>query len=214
MVRLRYVVTALGLALHTRATGIVYNNHISGASNQVIPSAFVVHPHLTRCFPPNFHQILPTYDNRFSIFFPTQQHSDSYDFVICGGGLAGLVIASRLTEDTNHTVLVLEAGASGDAVKSSIDVPSNAYYSSLIGTSYDWQFVTTAQDGLGGRKTPWPRGKVVGGSTAVNGMYLVRPSQLEMDAWKTMLGNMSGADIWGWDSMFAYMKKVRKGAWG
>ncbi len=134
--------------------------------------------------------------------------------MICGGGLAGLVIASRLTEDTNHTVLVLEAGASGDAVKSSIDVPSNAYYSSLIGTSYDWQFVTTAQDGLGGRKTPWPRGKVVGGSTAVNGMYLVRPSQLEMDAWKTMLGNMSGADIWGWDSMFAYMKKVRKGAWG
>ncbi|KAF8329341.1 alcohol oxidase [Cantharellus anzutake] len=135
------------------------------------------------------------------------QIDDAYDFVICGGGLAGLVIASRLTEDSNHTVLVLEAGDSGDAVKQSIDVPSNAYFSTLLGTSYDWQFVTTPQPGLGGKTAPWPRGKVVGGSSAVNGMYLVRPSTLEMNAWRNLLGDMPNADAWGWDRMFAYMKK-------
>jgi choline dehydrogenase len=95
--------------------------------------------------------------------------SNNYDFVIVGGGLGGLVLASRLSEDANHTVLVLEAGASGDAVRQQIDVPANAYYSSLLGTSYDWQFVTDPQTHAAGRALPWPRGKVLGGSTAVNG---------------------------------------------
>jgi choline dehydrogenase len=97
--------------------------------------------------------------------------SKSYDFVIVGGGLAGLVLASRLSEDANHTVLVLEAGASGDAVIHQIDVPANAYYSSLLGTSYDWQYTTEPQTNAGERPLPWPRGKVLGGSTAVNGAF-------------------------------------------
>lgn len=86
-----------------------------------------------------------------------------------GGGLAGLVLASRLSEDSNHTVLVLEAGASGDAVREKIDVPNNAYFSSLLGSSNDWGFVTAPQAGAGGRSLGWPRGKILGGSTAVNG---------------------------------------------
>lgn len=97
------------------------------------------------------------------------QIAASYDFVICGGGLAGLVLANRLSEDGNHTVLVLEAGDTGDAVRQQIDVPANAYFSSLLGTSYDWQFKTEPQAGAAGRVLPWARGKVLGGSTAVNG---------------------------------------------
>lgn len=87
------------------------------------------------------------------------------DFVIAGGGLAGLVLASRLSEDTNKTVLVLEAGDTGLAVQQQISVPGNAYYSSLLGTEYDWKLKTVPQLKAGGRELDWPRGKVLGGST-------------------------------------------------
>jgi len=100
----------------------------------------------------------------------------SYDYVIAGGGLAGLVIASRLTEDPAVTVLVLEAGKSGDEVAAGIskydtsyptithenlpDAPAGAYYSSIVGTEYDWQYITVPQPNLNNRAIYWPRGKV------------------------------------------------------
>jgi choline dehydrogenase len=102
----------------------------------------------------------------------------SYDYIIAGGGLAGLVIASRLTEDASTTVLVLEAGKSGDEVATQVstyiilfcflgrttneskDTPSGAYYTSIVGTEYDWQHVTVPQPNLTNRVMGWPRGKV------------------------------------------------------
>lgn len=141
-----------------------------------------------------------------NIITPDQLQS-SYDFVIVGGGLAGLVMASRLTEDQNKTVLVLEAGDTGDAVASSIDIPANAYYSSLLGTSYDWKYTTVPQPHLGNRQLSWPRGKVLGGSSAVNGLYLVRPSQLEVDANAGLMANQPGASAWSWEGLFSAMKK-------
>jgi len=106
---------------------------------------------------------------------PTDIES-SYDYVIAGGGLAGLVIASRLTEDPAVTVLVLEAGKSGDEVAAGIskydtgyprithenppDAPAGAYYSSIVGTEYDWQYITVPQQYLNNRAIYWPRGKV------------------------------------------------------
>ncbi|KAG9001406.1 hypothetical protein FRB90_011628, partial [Tulasnella sp. 427] len=135
------------------------------------------------------------------------QLQPSYDFVIAGGGLAGLVIASRLTEDTNTSVLVIEAGETGDDVRSRIDIPIEAYFNGLMNTPYDWKYLTAPQPGLDYRNISWPRGKVLGGSSAINGMYMVRPSSLEMDTFSKILGNMDGASAWGWDSMFQAMKK-------
>ncbi|EKM50834.1 uncharacterized protein PHACADRAFT_264347 [Phanerochaete carnosa HHB-10118-sp] len=132
------------------------------------------------------------------------QIANSYDFVVVGGGTAGLAIASRLSEDSNHTVLVLEAGDTGDAVANSIDIPGNAYYSSLLGSSYDWNYQTVVQPNAANRQITWPRGKVLGGSSALNGMYAVRPSKLEVDAWGAMI---PGGDKWNWNSLFANMKK-------
>jgi choline dehydrogenase-like flavoprotein len=88
------------------------------------------------------------------------------------------------------------------------DIPGNAYYSSLLGTSYDWQYQTVPQPNLQNRQIPWARGKVLGGSSAVNGMYLVRPSQIEVDSNAGLNANQSAASAWGWESFFMAMKKV------
>lgn len=63
--------------------------------------------------------------------------------------------------------------------------------------------MTTAQPGAGNRTLPWPRGKVLGGSSAVNGLYMVRPSKLEVDTWSSLIGSAA----WNWDNLFAAMKK-------
>ncbi|KAH9921085.1 GMC oxidoreductase [Amylocystis lapponica] len=130
------------------------------------------------------------------------QIADSYDFVIVGGGTAGLVLASRLSEDANTTVLVLEAGDTGDGIES-INAPADAYYDSLLDSSYDWAYSTVPQPKANNRVMSWSRGKVLGGSSALNGMYMVRPSQIEVDAWATMVG---AEDAWGWDALYSAMK--------
>ena len=158
------------------------------------------------------------------------QLSQTYDFIIAGGGTAGLVLASRLSEDSNHTVLVLEAGDTGDAVRlstgtfsfqrsrhphifniPSADVPGNTFTHSLIHTSYDWGFNTVAQPKGGNRVQYWPRGKLLGGSSAVNGLYLTRPSKIEYDTWADLMqsqDNGVGAIAWSWDKHYPFMKKT------
>ena len=71
------------------------------------------------------------------------------------------------------------------------DTPVMAYYAGLPGTSYDWAYTPVTQSNAGTRELPWPRGKVLGGSSAMNGMYHIRPSKVEVDAWSSLIGSDS-----------------------
>jgi choline dehydrogenase-like flavoprotein len=122
--------------------------------------------------------------------------SRTFDFLVVGGGTAGLVVAARLSEDPSVTVGVLEAGGVGIG-DPAIDVPG--LYGSTIGTKYDWQFETVPQPGLAGRRLPWPRGKVLGGTSALNFMTWNRPSRQDFDTWKGTFNNNG----WGWEDLLS-----------
>src|SRR5258707_70453 len=96
---------------------------------------------------------------------------DEYDFVISGGGTAGLVLANRLSETGNFTVLVLEAGPEPTTV-AAYETPGGNQF--LKGSAIDWGFTTTPQEGLGGRILQYLRGRGLGGSSATNGLYYAR----------------------------------------
>ncbi|PWN49433.1 alcohol oxidase [Violaceomyces palustris] len=128
----------------------------------------------------------------------------SFDYIVVGGGLAGLTVASRLSEDPSVSVAVIEAGSSGYEANEKFVIPAANLYDSSVGTQYDWQWKTVPQAGLNGREAPWPRGKVLGGSSAINGLYYVRASKREHDSWAAMV---DAPEIWGWDNMLRAMKK-------
>lgn len=113
----------------------------------------------------------------------------SPDYIIIGGGTSGLVVASRLSENPDVQVLVLEAGQDLSA-DPRVNVPT--LYIALMGSENDWQYQTIPQPGLGGRTIREPQGKTLGGSSAINAQSFIAPSRAEIDAWAE-LGNP------GWD---------------
>lgn len=124
----------------------------------------------------------------------------TYDYVIAGGGTAGLFLAVALTENPNFSVAVLEAGDDGRQ-DARITVPEKQ--GSIVNTEYDWKFQTTPQQGLSNSKTqPVNKGKVLGGTSAMNYLILNRASKPEFDAWQDILGNTG----WNWSSLFAASK--------
>lgn len=119
--------------------------------------------------------------------------SRQFDYLIIGAGTSGLVVAARLSEHAGVNVGVIEAGRSAldeDAIK----IPG--LFGETLGSTYDWQFETVAQPGLGDRKLAWPRGKVLGGTSALNFMAWNRANREDYDAWRD-LGNKG----WGWDDL-------------
>ncbi|XP_017028947.1 glucose dehydrogenase [FAD, quinone] [Drosophila kikkawai] len=126
-----------------------------------------------------------------------------YDFVVIGGGSAGAVVANRLSEIRNWTVLLLEAG--GDETEIS-DVPALAGYLQL--TELDWKYQTTPSStrqycqAMKGDRCFWPRGKVLGGSSVLNAMVYVRGSKNDYNHWAS-LGNPG----WDYDNMLKYFLK-------
>ncbi len=102
-----------------------------------------------------------------------------HDVIIIGAGTAGCVLAARLSQDRNRRVLLLEAG--GPARHAAVRIP--AAFSRLFRTRFDWAFQTEPQSALNGRRLYWPRGKMVGGSGAMNAMIYVRGHPADYDAW-------------------------------
>ncbi|KAI0116131.1 GMC oxidoreductase [Hypoxylon sp. NC0597] len=123
----------------------------------------------------------------------------NYDYLIIGGGTAGLAVAARLSEDPNLLIGVIEAGPSAPE-EETINNPSRILQT--LGTKYDWQFETVPQTGLGGRTLAWPRGKVLGGTSALNLMTWNRGNKEDYDAWEK-LGNKG----WGWDALLPFFQK-------
>ncbi|GAB1526929.1 hypothetical protein RhiTH_010103 [Rhizoctonia solani] len=125
--------------------------------------------------------------------------SETYDYIIVGGGTAGLAVAARLAENSSVTVGVVEAGQYivDDPL---IDTPQ--LFSQTQGNpKYDWMFESVAQPGLNNRVMAMPRGKVLGGSSALNYMAFDRASKAEYDAWEKL-----GSSGWNWNGIVSYMK--------
>ncbi|HLI68387.1 MAG TPA: choline dehydrogenase [Ktedonobacteraceae bacterium] len=122
-----------------------------------------------------------------------------YDYIIIGAGSAGCVLANRLTEDPQTSVLLIEAG--GPDNKPEIHIP--AAFSRLFRTPYDWEYYTEEEPAMANRKMYWPRGKVLGGSSSINAMIYIRGHRLDYDSWRD-----AGNAGWGYADVLPYFKKA------
>ena len=123
----------------------------------------------------------------------------TYDYIIVGAGTAGCLLANRLSADPSQRVLLLEAGGSDNYHW--IHIPVGYLY--LMGNPRaDWGYSTAAEPGLNGRALSYPRGKVLGGCSSINGMIYMRGQARDYDGWRQM-GNAG----WGWDDVLPYFRR-------
>ncbi|KAF1936827.1 glucose-methanol-choline oxidoreductase-like protein [Clathrospora elynae] len=128
--------------------------------------------------------------------------NEEYDFIIAGGGTAGLVLANRLTESGRFSVLVLEAGPNPEQVLAYESPGGNQF---IKGSVIDWGLLTTPQEHLNNRTLQYLRGKTLGGSSATNGLYYARGSASIYDQWAA-----KGNDGWSWDDVWHFFVKSTK----
>jgi len=125
---------------------------------------------------------------------------ETFDYIIVGAGSAGCVLANRLTQDPDVSVLLLEAGGKDDYHW--IHIPVGYLY--CIGNPRtDWLYRTVAEKGLNGRSLGYPRGRVLGGSSSINGMIYMRGQREDYDEW----ARLTGDDGWRWDNVLPLFKR-------
>ena len=131
---------------------------------------------------------------------------DVFDYVIVGAGSAGCVLADRLTEDGKSTVLLLERGGSDRSVliqmPSALSIPMNMQ-------KYNWGYESEPEPFLGGRRINCPRGKVLGGSSSINGLVYIRGNAMDFENWE-----QQGAHGWGYRHVLPYFKRAEGRAEG
>ncbi len=128
------------------------------------------------------------------------ESAGEYDYIIVGGGTAGCVLANRLTRDKDANVLLVEAGGKDDYVWIHIPV---GYLHCIGNPRTDWLYSTQADAGLGGRSLMYPRGKVLGGSSSINGMIYMRGQAGDYDHWADLTDDAS----WRWDKVLPLFKQ-------
>ena len=123
----------------------------------------------------------------------------TFDYVVVGAGTAGCLLANRLSADPDRTVALLEAGGRDNYLWVHIPV---GYLYCMNNPRTDWCYKTEAEPGLGGRAIGYPRGRVLGGCSSINGMIYMRGQARDYDQWR-QLGNAG----WGWDDVLPYFKR-------
>ncbi|KAF7890926.1 uncharacterized protein EAF01_010735 [Botrytis porri] len=133
----------------------------------------------------------------------TSQAVPTYDYIIIGGGTAGLTIASRLSEDPQNSVLVLEAGTDHS---SDINVLAPGLYTGMYGNAeYDWNYKSVPQIHANNQVIAHPRGKQLGGSSAINFLYWTHASQQDINSW----GELGNAN-WSWEALDPFFKRSER----
>jgi choline dehydrogenase len=122
-----------------------------------------------------------------------------YDYIVAGAGAAGCLLANRLSANPQHRVLLLEAGGRDDSIWYRVPV---GYRYTIGSPRSDWCYVSEPEPGLNGRALKHPRGKVLGGSTAINGMVCIRGQAADYDHWRSL-----GLRGWGWADVLPFFKQ-------
>ena len=130
----------------------------------------------------------------------TRLMSPQFDYVIVGAGSAGCVLADRLTSDGRHSVLLLEAGPPDRYPWIHIPI---GYAKTMFHPVYNWRFQTEPEPHMNGRRVYWPRGRTLGGSSAINGLIVIRGQREDYDHWAA-LGNTG----WSFDDVLPYFRKL------